>query len=278
MKQKPASDPEKPEPEPMPKQEAAVKSEPPKEERKSDINAQITGASNRARQPSPTSPRLAAAADPEVKPTPRPPTALENRWAENVLQEEIQVEQVETTKAAAPQEPVTEDANKEAAAEQEPTSEETNEKAAVNLEPDPEGTGEKKKRKRKSLGRTNQIMTRLTDAELTQFHKRVKKSGLSQGDYLRSAALTGQIVIEERSMTDVALLDELALIRAELGRQGGMLKMTIKPNEGQKQLVPDEWAALIKAINNIDAMKKKLSQLEARMGNGNNNTPFEQKR
>lgn len=131
-----------------------------------------------------------------------------------------------------------------------------------------EPTEEKPKKKRKSLGRKKQIMTRLTDAELQQFQRRVKKSGLSQGEYLRSAALTGQIVINERSEIDVAILDEIVKIRAELGRQGGLLKMVIKPNEGQRELAPEEWAALIQAVRGMEKTKEQIGDIMGRMNNG----------
>lgn len=137
---------------------------------------------------------------------------------------------------------------------------------------------EKPRKKRKTLGRTHQVKIRLTDAEMVQFQRRVKKSGLAQGDYLRSAALTGQIVVQERSPADIALLDELAAIRAELGRQGGLLKMVIKPNEGQRELAPDEWAALIQAVRDMEKMKSCLSDLEVKMANGNSDPQNEQKR
>lgn len=179
------------------------------------------------------------------------PTERENRWAEEKLTEELKEIEAEI-----------EEADALLASDQEPAAEPTG----------------KQRRKRKSKGRTNQIMTRLTDAELTQFQRRVKKSGLAQGEYLRSVALTGKVVIEERSMADVALLDELALIRAELGRQGGLLKMIIKPNEGQRELAPAEWAELIEAVRDMEKMKKRLSDLEVKVTHGNSDPQNEQKR
>jgi hypothetical protein len=179
------------------------------------------------------------------------PTEREKRWAEEKLTEELKEIEAEIEEADA--------------------------LLASSQEPAAEAAG-KQRRKRKSKGRTNQIMTRLTDAELTQFHRRVKKSGLAQGEYLRSVALTGKVVIEERSMADVALLDELAIIRAELGRQGGLLKMVIKPNEGQRELAPAEWAALIQAVRDMENMKKRLSDLEVKVTHGNSDPQNEQKR
>ena len=160
--------------------------------------------------------------------------------------------------------------------EQPPTEEEKQlaEKAAVEeLGELPPPLEEKKPKKRKSQGRTNQIMTRLTDAELKTFQSRVKKSGLAQGEYLRSVALTGQVVINERSEIDVAILDELAKIRAELGRQGGLLKMVIKPNEGQRELAPEEWAALIGAVREMEKARDLVSKLEVKVTNGNYQAP-----
>lgn len=128
------------------------------------------------------------------------------------------------------------------------------------------------KRKRKSTGRTNQVMTRLTDTELVTLQRRVEKSGLAQGEYLRQAALCGQIVIVEQSVADVGLLDDLGLIRAELGRQGGLLKMIIKPNEGQRELKPAEWTELISWIRYQEKTKQQLSDLERKVLCGNHKT------
>ncbi len=179
----------------------------------------------------------------EPDPLDSPPTDIEHRWAmDKIIEEEKEIRKAEKEAGEQPAPKVS-----------------------------------SKRKKRKSLGRTNQIMTRLTDSELTQFNRRVRKSGLAQGDFIRSAVLNGKIVIEENNVTDVAVLDELAMIRAELGRQGGMLKMIIKPNEGQRELTPDEWAELIGAIRDLDDMKKRFAALEGKV-NGNNQTHHVKKR
>jgi len=118
---------------------------------------------------------------------------------------------------------------------------------------------------RRGLGRNNQIMTRFSDAELARFRRRVQHSGLNQSEFLRRAALNGKIEIEERDPARVAILDELEFIRAELGRQGGMLKMVIKPNEGQRMLAPEEWAELIQAIRYLENTKTLLKHMEDRL-------------
>jgi len=153
-----------------------------------------------------------------------PPTEMENQWAAQRMAEELRQLQHQTPEEL-PQSP-------------------------------------QSRKRRKSLGRTHQIMTRLTDSELVQFRRRVKTSGVPQGDFLRSMALTGQIVVEEHGTIDVAVLDELAMIRAELGRQGGLLKMLIKPNEARRELDPEEWADLIRTIRDMDTLRRKMSDLE----------------
>lgn len=189
-------------------------------------------------------------------PQPAPPTDIENRWAEEKMAEELKQIEEEIQDADT--------------LLHEKTMMDTMQIMAEHgvLEPEPEAPA-KQRKKRKSLGRTNQIKTRLTDAEMVQFQRRLKKSGLAQGDFLRSAALTGQIVIEDHSVADVAMLDELAMIRAELGRQGGLLKMIIKPNEGQRELAPEEWAELIGAVRDMEKIKKRLSDLEVKVQHGN---------
>ena len=181
----------------------------------------------------------------EEDPTDEPPTDIENRWAEEQLTEKLKEVEAEI-----------QDAHALLTSERVAT--------AVTNEDAP-------KKKRKSLGRSNQVKIRLTDSELMQFQSRVKKSGLSQGDFLRSAALNGQIVVEEHDVVDVMLLDELAMIRAELGRQGGLLKMITKPNRGQRELAPEEWEDLMNAIRGLDNMKERISKVEA-MVNGNRKT------
>jgi len=234
------------------------------EPKKAAIDSQIGSAYNRTQIPDNALTRATAAAEQQrasvraqlQKPS-QPPTEIENRWAIEKSIEELteQVKEAETE---------IQEADAMLAAN------------AATTEPAPEDTG-KQKKKRKSLGRTNQIKTRLTDAELVQFQRRVKKSGLSQGDYLRSAALTGEIRIEERSMADIALLDELALIRAELGRQGGLLKMVIKPNQGQRTLAPEEWSELIQTVRGMEKMRDRIAELEVKVQHGDTETQGKQK-
>ncbi len=124
---------------------------------------------------------------------------------------------------------------------------------------------------RRRLNRSNQVKTRFSSGELARFRRRVEKSGLSQSEFLRQAALNGRIVIEEKEPMTVAIMDDLELIRAELGRQGGMLKMVIKPNQGQRELHPEEWEKLVQAIRYLEHTKERLGKLEDKL-NGNRQT------
>lgn len=124
-------------------------------------------------------------------------------------------------------------------------------------------------KKRRSMGRTHQIHTRLSDKELAQFTRRVEKSGLPQGEYIRRAVLNNEVVIDEHSAVDIAILDALSVIQAEIGRQGGMLKMLIKPNEGQRELAPEEWRTLIAAIKDLESAKNMVADIKCMIENGN---------
>lgn len=119
-----------------------------------------------------------------------------------------------------------------------------------------------------SRARKNLIKTRLSDSEYRAFAARVKRSKLSASEFLRRAALTGRIVIPLHTELDVALLDELALLKADVGRIGGLLKMTIRPNEGQRTLHPAERGELLHAARQVERMAKRLAALEVKIADG----------
>ena len=121
------------------------------------------------------------------------------------------------------------------------------------------------RRKASGRSRPNELHFWFSDEELRIFKRRVEHSGLTQSDFIRRVALTGRIVIEERGTGSIALLDELELLRAEIGRQGGLLKMVVKPNLGQRELAPEEWQELVQAIRHIEHLTKKLSDLQERL-------------
>lgn len=119
-----------------------------------------------------------------------------------------------------------------------------------------------------SRARKNLIKTRLSDSEYRAFTARVKRSKLSASEFLRRAALTGRIVIPLHTELDMAMLDELALLKADVGRIGGLLKMTIRPNEGQRTLHPAEWEELLHAARQVERMAKRLAALEVKITDG----------
>ena len=119
-----------------------------------------------------------------------------------------------------------------------------------------------------SRARKNLIKTRLSDSEYRAFTARVKRSKLSASEFLRRAALTGRIVIPLHTELDVAMLDELALLKADVGRIGGLFKMTIRPNEGQRTLRPAEWEELLHAARQVERMAKRLAALEVKITDG----------
>ena len=119
-----------------------------------------------------------------------------------------------------------------------------------------------------SRARKNLIKTRLSDSEYRAFTARVKRSKLSASEFLRRAALTGRIVIPLHTELDVAMQHELALLKADVGRIGGLLKMTIRPNEGQRTLRPAEWEELLHAARQVERMAKRLAALEVKITDG----------
>lgn len=119
-----------------------------------------------------------------------------------------------------------------------------------------------------SRARKNLIKARLSDSEYRAFTARVKRSKLSASEFLRRAALTGRIVIPLHTELDVAMLDDLALLKADVGRIGGLLKMTIRPNEGQRTLRPAEWEELLHAARQVERMAKRLAALEVKITDG----------
>ena len=121
---------------------------------------------------------------------------------------------------------------------------------------------------RKSCARTRLIKTRLSDSEHRAFCARVKRADLPASESLRRAALTGQIVIHTSTEWDMTLLDELELLKADVGRVGGLLKMTIRPNEGQRTLHPKEWEELLQIVRQAERTAKRVAELEGRIADG----------
>ena len=116
--------------------------------------------------------------------------------------------------------------------------------------------------------RGNGVLVRFTDSELVQLRKRVRQSGKNQSTFIREAALTGKIVKEEANPQQSPDSAEIHALWAEMGRVGGMLKMIIKPNEGLRELYPQEFLEVVKAVRYLERSSKRLKTLEAKL-NGN---------
>lgn len=120
--------------------------------------------------------------------------------------------------------------------------------------------------------RENGVLVRFSDKELVQLQKRVQQSGRNQSSFIREAALTGRVMVEEPNLQMQELIDGVDGIRAQLGRLGGLLKMVIKPNEGQRELNPQQWQELIDAVRYLEHTKAHLANLEAKLS-GHHQTP-----
>lgn len=117
--------------------------------------------------------------------------------------------------------------------------------------------------------RTKQILVRLSPDEQQKLLQRVAKTGLTQSEFVRQAALTSRIVMPKNTELLVSIEDQLAALCAEIGRQGGMLKMVIKPNKGMRELHPDEWEELTSAIRKLKYAQRDINTMREELKNGN---------
>ena len=122
------------------------------------------------------------------------------------------------------------------------------------------------------VGKTNRkrpigICVRFSEEEILTLKKRVARSGMNLSEYIRLVALTGEPPERIPSETTVALrefttaLDDLI---AELGRQGGLLKLTMTENTEQQQRDPNGWGNVEKLIRFLERyvriFREKLEQ------------------
>lgn len=122
------------------------------------------------------------------------------------------------------------------------------------------------------VGKTNRkrpigICVRFSEEEILTLKKRVARSGMNLSEYIRLVALTGEPPERIPSETTVALrefttaLDDLI---AELGRQGGLLKLSMTENTEQQQRDPNGWGNVEKLIRFLERyvriFREKLEQ------------------
>lgn len=122
-------------------------------------------------------------------------------------------------------------------------------------EPEPQGRARR---------RNSNIHIKVTPQEHELFKARVAQSGMTMTNYILRCTLQDETqppvntrpIVENIESLQKQLLD----LMAEVGRQGGMLKMMIKPNEGQRTLRPEEWDALIQATQDQNRIKRKIEK------------------
>lgn len=122
------------------------------------------------------------------------------------------------------------------------------------------------------VGKTNRkrpigICVRFSEEEILTLKKRVARSGMNLSEYIRLVALTGEPPERIPSETTVALrefttaLDDLI---AELGRQGGLLKLNMTENTEQQQRDLNGWGNVEKLIRFLERyvriFREKLEQ------------------
>ena len=122
------------------------------------------------------------------------------------------------------------------------------------------------------VGKTNRkrpigICVRFSEEEILTLKERVARSGMNLSEYIRLVALTGEPPERIPSETTVALrefttaLDDLI---AELGRQGGLLKLNMTENTEQQQRDPNGWGNVEKLIRFLERyvriFREKLEQ------------------
>jgi len=109
--------------------------------------------------------------------------------------------------------------------------------------------------KRPNRRRPIDIHVRFSDSEAMTLKKRVARSGMNLSEYIRLVALTGEPPGRMPSETTAALrefttaLDDLI---AELGRQGGLLKLNMTANMEQQQRDPAGWGNVEKLIRFLE--------------------------
>ncbi len=127
-------------------------------------------------------------------------------------------------------------------------------------------TYQEAKSKKAAPNRTRNISVsfRLTPTEYDLFSRKATEAELSKTDYFLQAITTAKITPMPKKGEAIPqlleIIEELKSLRAELGRQGGLLKMVVQPNKGQRPLHPEEWDLLIQSIQDFAKNKKKVEK------------------
>lgn len=120
-----------------------------------------------------------------------------------------------------------------------------------------------KARETSDIKRTNQIKTRLSDAELEAFDLLVKTSGLQQGEYIRGMVLHGRVSITQTSLVDSQTLDTLTQLSAQIGRIAGMIRQTVILNKEFAVLTYEDKSFLeqqIRALRQVQTAVQRTAE------------------
>lgn len=120
-------------------------------------------------------------------------------------------------------------------------------------------------RENSDVKRTNQIKTRLSDAELEAFDLLVKTSGLQQGEYIRGMVLHGRVSITQTSLVDSQTLDTLTQLSAQIGRIAGMIRQTVILNKEFAVLTYEDKSYLEQQIRSLRRVQSAVQRTAEEM-------------
>lgn len=118
--------------------------------------------------------------------------------------------------------------------------------------------------------KTKQVLVRFSPEDQEKLLQRVAKTGLTTSEFMRQAALTSRIVLPSNLELLASIDDQLNALAAEIGRQGGMLKMIVKPNKGMRELHPEEWEELTSAIRKLKYAQRDINTMREELKNVHN--------
>ncbi len=108
--------------------------------------------------------------------------------------------------------------------------------------------------------RSNSVKFRLTDRELVKLRSRVARSGLTQSEFIRRAALTGQIILEEPNYATIRQADQLCQFHRQIYQQKNNLLRILAPHQGARTLSEGEWRDLIHVAGALEGILKEFFQ------------------
>lgn len=117
-----------------------------------------------------------------------------------------------------------------------------------------------KKKKDKTQNRTSRIEIRLSIEELKSLTEKAESHGLNTSTYLRSLGMNYPI----KSIVDRQAITALLKVNADLGKLGGLFKLWLIKNNGEKDPFSDQrtFKNIDELVDEIEALMK-LMRIEA---------------